>query len=863
MRLQKSDYKKQTISTGMVLQGTNKKPNNMKKLFYSGLMALTMLFAIPGVVRADDGDASTVPTPTFTPTSGSTVAPGDVIDFTLPTEYASDQSLMVCVLYTFDASASFEEFTYDYINDLMGDMAPASLTGMNITMWFGGASVSDDEDEEEVGMSGAWTPTIQIPADASGTLTMRAHMVVIDAEENVTASEMVTATYTVEGEAAPVVIEAPTFDPADGTAVTAGTEVSVVYSGEKVDWTANATFAVLYVLNNPDFDFSQYKNYDTDVPGNVVYQDPIAITQNTTITAITVKYDMDSEDIIGWSEKVSASYTVKPEEPAEGVFTITPGPQALVSVGEKIEIEYAASELIFYQWFADEATAKAAATGMDAPWVTYMAPNYMPEVTVEKPVLRVIAFDEDDEETVIADTIVVYENINTPSSDPTLAVTAAVATTVHNDTIIFNGMASFSMKVNGEIAENDTLTLTATLWTKENYANYFNFIDEDNTPITDFSYFVTANSGYDTLELIDAYNGDYVLEISLAAQTKAGMTTLDETTVFFRVTNYEDGTVEFDEPTLTVEAAGKFEMEGDKVVFDSVATFKMKVTGLSEGDALSNYTLTARIYDETSGEWGAIFDEEPYAATDTLATFIGIWNGEYSVDFFLTRITGKMPEELTATTIFFNVTNYAEPVVVDPEFTVAAAGKNEVVGDTVVVFDGAAAFKMNVGEITEGDSLKISAEVWTKAAYFDMDNGTFDSTYSYAVTDTLAEFAGVYNGEYAVVFRLERYSIRNREFAIVTDTTIFFNVTNNEEPLAVERNSELAGVNVYPNPNAGAFNVVVPERARIDIFGLNGAKVLSREVNAGVEAFSLTHSGIYFVRVMAGNKTAVKRVVVR
>ena len=63
--------------------------------------------------------------------------------------------------------------------------------------------------------------------------------------------------------------------------------------------------------------------------------------------------------------------------------------------------------------------------------------------------------------------------------------------------------------------------------------------------------------------------------------------------------------------------------------------------------------------------------------------------------------------------------------------------------------------------------------------------------------------------------------------------------------------------------NAGAFNVVVPENARIEIFGLNGAKVMSREVNAGVEAFNLTHSGIYFVRVMAGNKTAVKRVVVR
>ncbi|MDE7357422.1 MAG: T9SS type A sorting domain-containing protein, partial [Bacteroidales bacterium] len=75
--------------------------------------------------------------------------------------------------------------------------------------------------------------------------------------------------------------------------------------------------------------------------------------------------------------------------------------------------------------------------------------------------------------------------------------------------------------------------------------------------------------------------------------------------------------------------------------------------------------------------------------------------------------------------------------------------------------------------------------------------------------------------------------------------------------------AELAGVNVYPNPNAGTFNVTVPERARVEIFGLNGAKVMSREVNAGVESFNIDHSGIYFVRVMAGNKTAVKRVVVR
>ncbi|MDE7337915.1 MAG: chitobiase/beta-hexosaminidase C-terminal domain-containing protein, partial [Bacteroidales bacterium] len=96
--------------------------------------------------------------------------------------------------------------------------------------------------------------------------------------------------------------------------------------------------------------------------------------------------------------------------------------------------------------------------------------------------------------------------------------------------------------------------------------------------------------------------------------------------------------------------------------------------------------------------------------------------------------------------------------------------------------------------------------------------------------------------------------VTTREFTIKGEDPV--------DPSANEDN-ELTGVSVYPNPNAGTFNVAVPESARVEIFGLNGAMMMSREVNAGTETFSIDHSGIYFVRVMAGNKTAVKRVVVR
>ena len=76
--------------------------------------------------------------------------------------------------------------------------------------------------------------------------------------------------------------------------------------------------------------------------------------------------------------------------------------------------------------------------------------------------------------------------------------------------------------------------------------------------------------------------------------------------------------------------------------------------------------------------------------------------------------------------------------------------------------------------------------------------------------------------------------------------------------------AELAGVNIYPNPNDGKFNVVVPVDATVVVFTANGQVVRRMEVAAGVHSLQLANSGIYFVRLTAANgQSAVKRVVVR
>lgn len=74
---------------------------------------------------------------------------------------------------------------------------------------------------------------------------------------------------------------------------------------------------------------------------------------------------------------------------------------------------------------------------------------------------------------------------------------------------------------------------------------------------------------------------------------------------------------------------------------------------------------------------------------------------------------------------------------------------------------------------------------------------------------------------------------------------------------------ELAGVNIYPNPTDGEFNVVAPANAEVEIFNAVGVVVKHITVTEGMSQIRLDNSGIYFVRVRANGQEAIKKVVVR
>ncbi len=157
-------------------------------------------------------------------------------------------------------------------------------------------------------------------------------------------------------------------------------------------------------------------------------------------------------------------------------------------------------------------------------------------------------------------------------------------------------------------------------------------------------------------------------------------------------------------------------------------------------------------------------------------------------------------------------------------------------------------FSVEAGEVVKGTTVTLSCDTADAKIYYSIN------------ADTVTENSLEYTAAIAIDSNMTIRAIAVKE-GFVNSPVAVAAYTVKEE--TANEGAELAGVRVYPNPNAGTFSVDVPERARVEIFGLNGAMLMSREVNAGVAAFNLDHSGIYFVRVTANNKTAIKRVVVR
>ena len=190
-----------------------------------------------------------IPTPVFAPESGATVNYGDAVTITYDEAYI--------LKYTTDGS---------------------------------------DPKESETAMSGTSQPQ-SVTVDQEGTFTVKAYL-----SNDEGASDVVTATYTVEG--GPIVVGVPTFDPAPG-AVEAGTKVTIKLgeNAQSIVFTTDGT--------DPRLNGDQ-------VPRNWT----VVINEETTIKAYC---QAQVGDKAFNSEIVEATYTIKePEVLPESNVTFDP-----------------------------------------------------------------------------------------------------------------------------------------------------------------------------------------------------------------------------------------------------------------------------------------------------------------------------------------------------------------------------------------------------------------------------------------------------------------------------------------------------------------------------------------------------------
>lgn len=146
-------------------------------------------------------------------------------------------------------------------------------------------------------------------------------------------------------------------------------------------------------------------------------------------------------------------------------------------------------------------------------------------------------------------------------------------------------------------------------------------------------------------------------------------------------------------------------------------------------------------------------------------------------------------------------------------------------------------------------------------AYVPSNEVYFDGSDKVRINDTVTILAVCYD---AIAYGASTIEAQGRMLYASDFVSMEYRIGDGGDDPSANENKELAGVNLYPNPNDGEFNVVVPTSAQVDVFTATGMLVNRTVMTAGVHSLKLAGSGIYFVRFTAENgQVAVKRVIVR
>ena len=127
-----------------------------------------------------------------------------------------------------------------------------------------------------------------------------------------------------------------------------------------------------------------------------------------------------------------------------------------------------------------------------------------------------------------------------------------------------------------------------------------------------------------------------------------------------------------------------------------------------------------------------------------------------------------------------------------------------------------------------------------------VDGTTYTQSYTYIVPDTVNE---KYLNIIGMVVNNTTEEIMNAASEPLVITSIHTTANNNS-------------IKLYPNPTKGVVNIVNANNSNIEVFNINGQKIIEKKNISNYEYINLSNfnDGIYIIRIISGNKITTKKI---